>query len=371
MPLFLIDIAFGVVMASVGVGAGIWLRGRTASRKAAMVPNDAEYAKEALASLHVLAHRVAAHVGEHNTRVEEINEELSSRDTEDPEAVIDAVNRLIDANDNMQRQLGDAEVKLEEQARLVESHAEQARTDALTGLANRRAFDDEMARRLSEFQRNNLPFALAMLDVDKFKNFNDTHGHQAGDEVLKGIADVLRKESRGMDLVARYGGEEMAIVLGAASLDEATASGERFCRAIEKARFQHGDTEMRVTASFGVAQVLDADDVEALIERADAAMYASKEGGRNCVHSHDGDAIRAFGAEEPSEVADLPAEVPVDEPQPPQALAEDLVKFSDSLNHRLAEYKRGGRAPSVLLVKIDDFSGIQSRYKPSNSRWQP
>ncbi len=73
-----------------------------------------------------------------------------------------------------------------------------------------------MARRLSEYQRNKSPFALAMLDVDKFKNFNDTHGHQAGDEVLRGIAEVLRKEARDMDLVARYGGEEMAIVLGAA-----------------------------------------------------------------------------------------------------------------------------------------------------------
>ena len=363
MPLMLIDIAFAAVMASVGIALGVWLRGRKASREAEAAPNDTEYAKEALASLRVLAKRVATHVGEHSSQVEEINEELNSADRDNPEAVIDAVTRLIDANGNMQKQLGDAEVKLEEQARLVESHAEQARTDALTGLANRRAFDDEMTRRLSEYQRCNTPFAMAMLDVDKFKVFNDTHGHQAGDEVLRGIADVLRKESRGMDLVTRYGGEEMAVILGATSLDDASASAERFRRAIEETRFQYGDTEMQVTVSIGVAQVLDAEDVETLIERADAAMYASKDGGRNCVHWHDGDVVHPFGAEEPPAKVDLPVKVVDEELQQPRVPADDLARLSETLSRRLAECKRGGTPPSVLLVKIDDFAGIRSRHK--------
>ncbi len=363
MPLILIDIAFATVMALAGVALGVCLRGRKSSCEVETAPSDTEHAKEALASLHVLAKRMATHVGEHSSRVEEINEELNSGDGDNPEAVINAVTRLIDANDNMQKQLGDAEVKLEEQARLVESHAEQARTDALTGLANRRAFDDEMARRLSEFQRCNTPFAMAMLDVDKFKVFNDTHGHQAGDEVLREIADVLRKESRGTDLVTRYGGEEIAVVLGATSLDDASASAERFRRAVEETKFWHGETEMQVTVSIGVAQVLDAEDVETLIQRADAAMYASKDGGRNCVHLHDGDAVHPFGEEEPPAKVDLPVEVLAEESQQPRVPANDLAEFSETLCHRLAEYKRGGTPPSVLLVKIDDFTGIRYRHK--------
>src|SRR6185295_20304286 len=92
-------------------------------------------------------------------------------------------------------------------------HAADARTDALTRLANRRAFDDELERRFNEWKRLRVPYTLLMADVDHFKKFNDTHGHQAGDEVLKGVAKTLKDTMREMDFVARYGGEEFAAVL--------------------------------------------------------------------------------------------------------------------------------------------------------------
>jgi len=360
MLLMLIEIVFAAVMASAGVVLGFWLRSRHPSQ-VKMPSADNEYTRQALASLHLLAKRVATHVGEHSSRVEKINAELSSSDADEPEAVIDAVTKLIEANGTMQRQLGDAETRLQKQARLIKSHAVQARTDALTGLANRRAFDDEIARRLSEYQQSKTPFAMAMLDVDKFKKFNDTYGHQAGDEVLRGIADVMREASRGTDLVARYGGEEIAVILDAVSLDDAAASGERFRRAIEQTPFHYGDTEMRVTVSIGVAQILD-EDSASLISRADEALYVSKDGGRNCVHWHDGQTAHRFGQTAPEEPAATPAdevEPDSDAPSAPDTI-DNLAQLCDVLSSRLAEFKRGGTSPSLLLVQLDDDAGIRA-----------
>src|SRR6185503_7619557 len=106
------------------------------------------------------------------------------------------------------------------------------RTDALTGLANRRAFDDELNRRFAEWQRRKTMFSLLILDVDHFKKFNDTHGHQAGDAVLTGVAATLRQTFREMDLVARYGGEEFAAILPVTNLTEALRAAERARAAI-------------------------------------------------------------------------------------------------------------------------------------------
>ena len=130
-----------------------------------------------------------------------------------------------------------------------------------------------------------------MADVDHFKKFNDAHGHQAGDEVLRGVAKLLRRKMREMDMVARYGGEEFAIVLPGTNLDDACKAALRACEGIEKSRFRHDEKELQVTASFGVAQVQGNEDGVQLIARADKALYAAKEGGRNCVFWHDGEAV--------------------------------------------------------------------------------
>ena len=100
--------------------------------------------------------------------------------------------KLIDAKDQLEQELAASQRRLEEQSREIETHAFEARTDALTRLANRRAFDDELLRRFDEFQRHGRPLSLVLIDIDHFKDFNDSHGHQAGDEVLRGIAGVLR-----------------------------------------------------------------------------------------------------------------------------------------------------------------------------------
>jgi two-component system cell cycle response regulator len=154
-----------------------------------------------------------------------------------------------------------------------------ASTDALTGLANRRAFQESLAHELAVAARRGEPCGLVVLDVDHFKVVNDTHGHQAGDEVLRLVGRALADEARETDLAARYGGEEFAVVVPGCSTAEAAAVAERL-RAAVIATCATGP--MPVTVSAGVASYPgDAIDGDALVAAADAGLYRAKRLGRN------------------------------------------------------------------------------------------
>lgn len=173
--------------------------------------------------------------------------------------------------------------------RLRDGRAELERlsvTDDLTGLANRRQLDDELAREVQRSERHAHPFAVLMLDVDRFKVFNDTHGHPAGDAVLEQLAQILRDSAREVDTAARYGGEEFFLILPETSVDGAVAIAERIRARTEAHRFAIDGVaaEVTVTVSIGCAVFPDhARTPEALIEAADQALYRSKQGGRNRV----------------------------------------------------------------------------------------
>jgi diguanylate cyclase (GGDEF)-like protein len=159
---------------------------------------------------------------------------------------------------------------------------QQAVTDELTGLANHGRFQELLQVEIEQVRRYRHPVGLIMLDLDDFKAINDTYGHQQGDVVLKQVARALRDTSRDVDLPARYGGEEMAVVLPHTDLDGAYAISERVRRAIERLHVPRldGDGRLRITASFGVAASTEGDK-DALIADADAALYAAKRQGKN------------------------------------------------------------------------------------------
>jgi diguanylate cyclase (GGDEF)-like protein len=162
--------------------------------------------------------------------------------------------------------------------------AELAWTDGLTGLCNRRRFHDALEAALSLAARGGMPLSVAMLDVDHFKQYNDAHGHQAGDEILRQLADILRLNVRTHDIVARHGGEEFSILLPETDASAAHALAERLRAAIDDHPWPHRP----VTASLGVATVESVlnREPDLLLEQADRALYHSKRTGRNRVSHH-------------------------------------------------------------------------------------
>jgi diguanylate cyclase (GGDEF)-like protein len=166
--------------------------------------------------------------------------------------------------------------------------AELALVDALTGLHNRRAFDRDLAQAAADATRENLPLSVALVDVDHFKRYNDTYGHQAGDDVLRRVAAIVRSCLRGPDRVYRIGGEELAVLLPGAQAPDALTVAERV-RAAVAADAQPDAERHPVTVSAGVATVIpgpdavDTVDTVALVAAADAALYEAKGSGRNRV----------------------------------------------------------------------------------------
>jgi len=176
---------------------------------------------------------------------------------------------------------------LENQAltRQQEDLHRRATTDALTGVGNRAAFDARLDLELQRSGRSDQAFALLMLDVDHFKRFNDTYGHQAGDRVLKAVAKTLENNVRKVDYVARYGGEEFSVVAPEVTVDGAAHVAERIRSAVERCRVPWNGQDLSVTISVGAAvYVRDFKHLEAaeVISAADAQLYAAKCAGRNC-----------------------------------------------------------------------------------------
>lgn len=157
--------------------------------------------------------------------------------------------------------------------------------DPLTHLFNKRYFLDRLDSELKFAKRHNTPLSLLLLDLDHFKRVNDTHGHLAGDAVLINLSNVLLKAVRNEDVVARFGGEELAVILRAIPLEPALLLADRLRRLIEQTVTPHGGLEIRATASIGAAEYpsMKADTIEQMIEAADKALYRAKDAGRNRV----------------------------------------------------------------------------------------
>jgi two-component system, chemotaxis family, response regulator WspR len=183
----------------------------------------------------------------------------------------------------------------ESQRKLVEINIELQRltnVDGLTGLSNRRYFDEYIGGQWKLAVRDQVPLSIFMIDVDNFKLYNDTYGHLAGDEVLKGVAAAMQKNfTRPADLTARFGGEEFVVILPGTPLAPLHSLGERLLRNVEDLRIPHGASTVSeyVTISVGGTSTIPQKEDSSLhlMEVADAALYAAKESGKNRVVIHD------------------------------------------------------------------------------------
>jgi diguanylate cyclase len=197
-------------------------------------------------------------------------------------ATLDMANHNQHLNEQLQR----SSREIETLRSSLESVRVESLTDSLTGLSNRRMFDETLRMRLEEARAQRSELCLLMCDIDHFKRFNDTWGHHTGDQILRFLASALQAHARPDYLVARFGGEEFAVVLPRVTMKLAAQTGESLRGAIQAKRLRRRSTNEdlgQVTVSIGIARLQPGDTVQGLVERADACLYASKRNGRNQV----------------------------------------------------------------------------------------
>lgn len=176
------------------------------------------------------------------------------------------------------KRIAELQHELDETSNLV-------RNDQLTGVLNRRGFDEAIIKEAARSLRHQSPLCLSLLDIDNFKKLNDALGHQAGDAALVHLARVVRETMRPQDTIARYGGEEFVILLPDTSLEDAAAAIVRLQRELTKKFFMHNNERLLITFSAGVTEYLPHETEAAIIKRADEAMYEAKKSGKNRVVS--------------------------------------------------------------------------------------
>lgn len=194
--------------------------------------------------------------------------------------------KMQETNQTLEHKLEASREDIESLQRDLEEVQRESMMDALTKLFNRKCFDQTIEKEILDARNKGHSLSLVLIDIDHFKLFNDTFGHQTGDQVLRLVAMTLRAHTKGQDLAARYGGEEFALILPETDVQGATLLSEKVRKSVQAKELLRRSTNEklgRITASFGVAELGERDTSNSLIERADQALYAAKKAGRNRV----------------------------------------------------------------------------------------
>lgn len=289
---FLTGIAVGTGLLLVGLGIG-WFFGRRAA--GGQSPVHERHMLDAVRSFAALTSDFAGDFSQYQAKLNRLTEHAkSAAGTATNDEVQSLLGEIFAANRLLQSRLDSAEVRLEQQTKELGEYLTEARTDVLTGLPNRRAFDGAIDEAHGEWKRHRTAYSLALLDIDFFKSINDNCGHPAGDAVLVEVAHRLRDFARDEYVLGRYGGEEFAVLL---RLPGKPAAGqiERLRIAIGAQPVAIDGQDLRVTVSCGVAEVRG-DKLGDLFQRADEALYSAKVGGRNRVYIQNGTLCEAYGS---------------------------------------------------------------------------
>ncbi|WDQ16023.1 diguanylate cyclase [Rhodopirellula sp. P2] len=211
--------------------------------------------------------------------------------------MVTLINQIMSTNTELQTRLEAAEKQLEEQTEQIQSYLTEARTDGLTGLFNRRAFDKKLDELFVAYRGGGKSFTLILIDIDHFKMINDTHGHPIGDVVLQQISQRLGNGMQDAEIVSRFGGEEFAILTYLpirVAADKANKLRERMAND----SIEIGSAELTVTLSVGLSTPHEDLVIGPIVRRADEALYSAKNMGRNRVYFNDGNGAQLIGAPE-------------------------------------------------------------------------
>ena len=350
---------FGILTLLVGIGVGFWL-GKTLRSGGKATP-DGPYPpshiyREQLSGMLQFTHHITGDLTRHLETLEDLKQTLSSADS-DPEkhekAAASKTTQLIAemtaTNQRLKQRLESAEATLKIQAQELEESLSAARTDSLTGLLNRRAFDEECGKRWSLWERKRSPFCVLLLDIDHFKAVNDRYGHAAGDLVLQEVARRLRSVMRNSDYVARIGGEELAILLPETEWDAVISVATKVLHIVRSAPISCDDFSISVTVSCGIMSVIHAQRSEDLYTGADSALYAAKAAGRDRGFVNDGRSLIPIDRFAPPR-RDKPVDIALADAPPRsadggQSLAtqpeSELTAAADALKARLLQITQG------------------------------
>lgn len=203
-------------------------------------------------------------------------------------SILQDTKKMVEKNQELEVQLTSSSETVSELRKNLDNVKREAMTDGLTGIANRKAFDKAISDQIEDATTNGTPLCLLMIDIDFFKKFNDTYGHQIGDQVLRLVARALVDNVKGRDMAARYGGEEFAILLPETPASAGVKVADMLRKAVESKEVinkTNNENLGRITLSIGVSEYHKDEGISAFIERADAALYQSKKSGRNRVTS--------------------------------------------------------------------------------------
>ena len=332
-------------------------RGELAEQNGDFASQDAaaQHAVETVRTIHRFSATVLDQIEQHIGALDQLEELLESALDDGPTPSADSHSAV-----ELQREFFEFLQRgcrgIQRDSLCIESYVTDALTDPLTLAANRRAFDFELQRRFSEWNRERRPISLIMVDIDHFKRINDLYGHQAGDELLRLFAELLSGYVRETDQVARYGGEEFGIILPNTSLEDAESLGRGVCHHIEENSFVVNQTSISLTASVGIATAVISDDQLSLVRRADMALYAAKRCGRNCVFKHDGLDCECVAHGTIRDRDETPSRRT---PRDPVTDLHEAATFHEYLEYRIAEHMRYDNPFSLMSVRIGGFKDIQ------------
>ena len=280
--IFLLGLAVGTGLLVFGMLLGYWFGKKTAPPQV-----DQSQFLSFVRNLSLWTSEFAGDVSKYQSQLDLISKQARNKSEAPREEVLSMLSQIMSANQQLQQRLDDTEKRLESQTVQISSYLTEARTDGLTGLLNRRAFDKSTDELFAAWTGKKQRFSLGLIDIDHFKQINDTYGHPAGDAVLKHVAQLIQNELRESVCVARYGGEEFGVLM-LASVEDTSSALDRLREIVSNMEVVHEGKRISVTLSAGASEILPDEKIGKLVRRADEALYAAKLGGRNRVYLNDG-----------------------------------------------------------------------------------